>query len=182
MDGNWPIPGAIYRATDVLSAGEHRALIDYVIAKEHAFVLDPKQTDVDSYWRDVIQTKIENIGGRVDRIVAHAHGHLSGLHAHQHHQPDLFQFVYYFRSRQYAFTGGELRLWTDHQHYIDVRPDDNSLVLFSGDLLHQVLRVCSLSLRFADSRFSLTGSFAKPAPTTSRAHAAGSFASGGQYL
>jgi Rps23 Pro-64 3,4-dihydroxylase Tpa1-like proline 4-hydroxylase len=166
MEGHWLIPGAIYRATNVLSVDEHRALLDYVIAKEHAFVSDPKQTDVDSYWCGVIQTKIENIGGQVRTIMAHAHGHLSRLHAHQHHQPSCFQFVYYFRSRQYAFTGGELRLWVDHQHNIDVLPDDNSLVIFSGDLLHQVLRVCSLSMRFVDSRFSVTGSFPKPAPAT----------------
>jgi Rps23 Pro-64 3,4-dihydroxylase Tpa1-like proline 4-hydroxylase len=90
-----------------------------------------------------------------------AFGHLGLLTAHSDtHKPGLFRYNYYFRSRQDAFTGGDLLVFGP-QNYI-YPPDDNSLILFAAELRHQVLTVYSPSLHFADSRFSLTGGFPCP--------------------
>jgi hypothetical protein len=62
MDGHWLVPGAIYRATNVLSAHEHRALLDYAICKpaprrqRRAY-----QTPADEYWHELISKKIRTI-------------------------------------------------------------------------------------------------------------------------
>jgi SM-20-related protein len=68
--------------------------------------------------------------------------------------------VYYFYKEPKRFTGGELRLYpfgsTDGGHsYVDIIPEQNSLVVFPSFASHEVLLVKSSSNQFEDQRFSV---------------------------
>src|SRR4029077_3236019 len=71
-------------------------------------------------------------------------------------------FVYFFHREPKAFHGGELRLhnsqlengaWTHPGDYRAVVPEQNQIVFFRSELLHEITPVVCLSQAFADSRF-----------------------------
>ena len=68
--------------------------------------------------------------------------------------------VYYFHSEPKAFSGGELRIHRfggdgEPGQYVDIVPENNSLLVFPAWATHEVLRVSCPSRHFADSRFAV---------------------------
>jgi Rps23 Pro-64 3,4-dihydroxylase Tpa1-like proline 4-hydroxylase len=75
-------------------------------------------------------------------------------------------FVYFFHREPKAFDGGELRLhdshrdnavWTYTGDYRAVVPEQNQIVFFRSELLHEITPVVCPSQAFADSRFTVNG-------------------------
>ena len=72
----------------------------------------------------------------------------------------LLTAVYYFHAEPKAFSGGALRLYSfgveeDESSFVDVWPEQNTLLAFQSWAPHEVLPVSCPSKRFADSRFSV---------------------------
>jgi len=79
-------------------------------------------------------------------------------HEHQTHDR-LISMVYYFYNEPKAFSGGALRLFTDHTNLesgvVDIEPRQDTIVAFSSWLPHEVRPVACPSGLFHDSRFSV---------------------------
>ena len=75
-------------------------------------------------------------------------------------------FVYFFHREPRAFEGGELRIhdaqlesgqYISEGNYQTVVPQQNQIVFFPCELMHEITTVKCPSLRFSDSRFTLNG-------------------------
>ena len=75
-------------------------------------------------------------------------------------------FVYFFHREPKAFHGGELRLhdshrengvWTHTGDFRAIVPEQNQMVFFRSELLHEITPVVCPSQAFADSRFTVNG-------------------------
>jgi predicted 2-oxoglutarate/Fe(II)-dependent dioxygenase YbiX len=75
-------------------------------------------------------------------------------------------FVYFFHSEPKPFRGGELRLydsrrvgevWVRQGPGRVIRPEQNQMVFFPSDLVHEITPVICPSQRFEDSRFTVNG-------------------------
>ncbi len=76
-------------------------------------------------------------------------------------------WVYYLHADPKAYSGGELRFFDSRivhgqRHlvpdaFVDIEPDDNSLLVFPSDQYHELRPVGCPSKAFADSRFAVTG-------------------------
>jgi Rps23 Pro-64 3,4-dihydroxylase Tpa1-like proline 4-hydroxylase len=78
----------------------------------------------------------------------------------------VLTFVYYFHHEPARFSGGNLRLydsrveagmWVAAGTFVELKPENNMLVLFPSRLLHEVLPIECLSHAFADGRFTING-------------------------
>ena len=72
----------------------------------------------------------------------------------------MLSAVYYFHAEPKAFSGGELRLYSfgtteNESAFVDVQPEQNTLVAFPSWAIHEVLPVNCPSRRFSDSRFNI---------------------------
>jgi SM-20-related protein len=68
--------------------------------------------------------------------------------------------VYYFHAEPRGFTGGALRLYPfgsadSESGFVEVEPEQNTLVAFPSWAAHEVMPVSCPSRRFADSRFAI---------------------------
>jgi len=68
--------------------------------------------------------------------------------------------VYYFHAEPKMFSGGALRLHAPFKRagaikFVDVQPEQNTLVVFPSWMPHEVSPVSCPSRRFSDSRFSV---------------------------
>jgi hypothetical protein len=75
-------------------------------------------------------------------------------------------FVYFFHREPRQFEGGELRIhdarledgtYVSQGSFHTVVPQQNQIVFFPCELLHEITRVNCASQQFADSRFTLNG-------------------------
>lgn len=75
-------------------------------------------------------------------------------------------FVYFFHREPRQFEGGELRIhdarleegvYVSEGTYQTIAPQQNQIVFFPCELLHEITPVNCASRRFADSRFTLNG-------------------------
>jgi SM-20-related protein len=75
-------------------------------------------------------------------------------------------FVYFFHREPRQFDGGELRIHDSHLEdgtyvsddtYQTIAPQQNQIVFFPCELLHEITPVKCASQQFADSRFTLNG-------------------------
>jgi Rps23 Pro-64 3,4-dihydroxylase Tpa1-like proline 4-hydroxylase len=75
-------------------------------------------------------------------------------------------FVYFFHREPRQFEGGELRIhdaglkdgtYVSQGSYQRIAPQQNQMVFFPCELLHEITSVNCASRRFADSRFTLNG-------------------------
>ena len=67
----------------------------------------------------------------------------------------LLSAVYYFHAEPKAFSGGALRLEQFGADFVDVQPEQNTLLVFPSWAPHEVLPVSCPSRRFSDSRFAV---------------------------
>jgi Rps23 Pro-64 3,4-dihydroxylase Tpa1-like proline 4-hydroxylase len=78
----------------------------------------------------------------------------------------VLTYVYYFHRKPAAFHGGQLRLYDSRidssrrtlaETFVEVKPENNMLLLFPSRLMHEVLPTYCPSRQFADGRFTLNG-------------------------
>jgi Rps23 Pro-64 3,4-dihydroxylase Tpa1-like proline 4-hydroxylase len=74
-------------------------------------------------------------------------------------QDRLLSGVYYFHREPKAFSGGVLRLYrfggSEPGDWIDIEPEQNSLVVFPAWVTHEVRPISCPSNDFADNRFAV---------------------------
>ena len=97
-------------------------------------------------------------------LVAHNDGafyarHIDTATGEDSNQVRVLSGVYYFHAKPKAFTGGALRLFAIHDGpetaFVDVEPEDNSLVIFHSWVPHAVMPVACPSRQFGASRFAI---------------------------
>jgi SM-20-related protein len=76
-------------------------------------------------------------------------------------------FVYFFHREPRAFEGGELVIYGEHgkdlngaereEEYRAITPQQNQIVFFPCELVHEITELKCASRTFADSRFTLNG-------------------------
>jgi SM-20-related protein len=78
----------------------------------------------------------------------------------------LLTYVYYFHRAPVAFAGGQLRLydskiesgfWIAADTFAEIKPENNTLLLFPSRLFHEVVPTRCESREFADGRFTING-------------------------
>lgn len=103
------------------------------------------------------------------QITASNHGDF--FHFHSDNASDLvasryLTFVYFFHREPRGFDGGELRIhdarlengeYVSEGTYQTIVPQQNQIVFFPCELLHEITPVTCRSQQFADSRFTLNG-------------------------
>ncbi len=103
------------------------------------------------------------------QITASNHGDFFRNHSDSGEQETASRrltFVYFFHREPKAFQGGELRVhdspidngtWLRTENGKTVIPEQNQMVFFRSDLLHEITPVVCPSQAFADSRFTVNG-------------------------
>ena len=103
------------------------------------------------------------------QVTASNDGDFFRMHADNSHQEiasRYLTFVYFFHREPKQFTGGELRIhdsqWETDQYvssgtYQTIVPQQNQIVFFPCELMHEITPVKCPSGEFADSRFTLNG-------------------------
>lgn len=79
--------------------------------------------------------------------------------------------VLYFHAMPKGFEGGRLRLYAlEHsgQHYVDIEPECDRLLLFPAWAPHEVLPIACPSGEFAKSRFAINCWYRRPNPHAAR--------------
>jgi SM-20-related protein len=141
--------------------------------------LGPLATGLRQALRDASPEIFARIGirpfdiGRIEvELVAHNDGahfvrHCDTLVGRNRHRDSsgapadrMVSGVYYFFREPKRFTGGQLRLHAfvaagEAEQCVDVKPAQNSLVVFPSFASHEVTRVSCPSRRFEDSRFAV---------------------------
>lgn len=78
--------------------------------------------------------------------------------------------VLYFHSLPKGFNGGQFRLYSfSGEHFIDIEPERDTLVLFPSWAPHEVLPISCLSSAFEQSRFAINCWYRRPNPHRSKA-------------
>jgi SM-20-related protein len=102
------------------------------------------------------------------QLTASNHGEFFRIHADSDEgrlSGRIITFVYFFHRDPARFSGGELRVYgwdpvarthvTETSHAI--RPQQNTIVFFPSDRMHEITPITCPSRAFADSRFTLNG-------------------------
>jgi Rps23 Pro-64 3,4-dihydroxylase Tpa1-like proline 4-hydroxylase len=123
--------------------------------------------------REILPTMFQTLGIKPFKatveleLVAHGNGaffarHVDTLTGHGrrdgHHR--IISAVYYFYALPKAFSGGALRLHSlaatgEQDGFVDIAPDNDTLVFFPSIFPHEVLPVQLPSGKFLDSRFAI---------------------------
>ncbi|MGZ8337145.1 MAG: 2OG-Fe(II) oxygenase [Allosphingosinicella sp.] len=88
------------------------------------------------------------------------------------HSDRLLTGVYYFHAEPKGFTGGELRLYrfgateAAPGDYVDIEPEQNTLLVFPSWSTHEVRTVHCPSGRYGDSRFAMNCWLERARPVT----------------
>jgi len=110
-----------------------------------------------------------SIAGAEVQITASNDGDFFHFHSDNSSQPVSSRhltFVYFFHREPRPFEGGELRIhdarleaggYVSQGSYQTIIPQQNQIVFFPCELLHEITPVKCPSQRFADSRFTLNG-------------------------
>lgn len=96
-------------------------------------------------------------------LVAHNEGayykrHIDTQTASHQHSIRVLSAVYYFFAQPKGFSGGALRLFAigaKDAGFVDIEPENNTLVVFPSWIPHEVTAVSCPSKHFADSRFAI---------------------------
>lgn len=110
-----------------------------------------------------------SIAGVEAQITASNDGDFFHFHSDNSSQPVALRhltFVYFFHREPRQFEGGELRIhdarleggaYVSQGSYQTIVPQQNQIVFFPCELLHEITPVKCSSQAFADSRFTLNG-------------------------
>jgi Rps23 Pro-64 3,4-dihydroxylase Tpa1-like proline 4-hydroxylase len=78
----------------------------------------------------------------------------------------VLTYVYYFYRQPIAFKGGQIRLYDSRIEFgrsrpagtfVEIKPENNMLLLFPSRVMHEVLPTYCSSRAFGDGRFTLNG-------------------------
>jgi len=166
-----------FSASQVISPVAERGVIDYEHRRSRVLM------DLEQY-QDLILQRIKAVLPRVlqelemeDFVVADVEAQMTAsndgdffrFHSDNSNEQvgsRYLTFVYFFQREPRQFEGGELRLhdarleegvYVSEGSYQTIVPQQNQIVLFPCELMHEITPVKCPSGQFADSRFTLNG-------------------------
>ncbi len=166
-----------FSASQVISPSAERGVIDYEHRRSRVLM------DLEQYQEMILQ-RIKSVLPRVVReldmeefvvadieaqITASNDGDFFRFHSDNGNGQvgaRFLTFVYFFQREPRQFEGGELRLhdarledgvYVSEGSYQTIVPQQNQIVFFPCELMHEVTQVSCASGQFADSRFTLNG-------------------------
>jgi len=166
-----------FRSSQVISPVAERGVIDYEHRRSRVLM------DLDQY-QDLILQRIKGVLPQVLNELAMDEFAIADVEAQitASNDRDFFRFhsdnsndqvasryltfVYFFQREPQPFEGGELRIhdarledgvYVSEGSYQTIAPQQNQIVFFPCELLHEITPVSCPSGQFADSRFTLNG-------------------------
>jgi Rps23 Pro-64 3,4-dihydroxylase Tpa1-like proline 4-hydroxylase len=166
-----------FRASEVVSPREERGVVSYEHRRSRVLVDLEHHQDVmleriKSILPQVLQKlRMEpfTIAGVEAQVTASNDGDFFCFHSDndsEHVASRYLTFVYFFHREPPQFEGGELRLhnarledggYVSEGNYQTIVPQQNQIVFFPCELMHEITPVRCPSRLFADSRFTLNG-------------------------
>jgi SM-20-related protein len=166
-----------FQTSEVIAPHEEDGIVNYDHRRSRVLMELEKHQDlilerIQSVLPDVLQ-KLEMdafpVAGVEAQITASNDGDFFRFHsdnASDRVASRTLTFVYFFHREPRQFQGGELRIHDAHLDrgayvsqgtYQTIAPQQNQIVLFPCELLHEITPVTCPSRLFADSRFTLNG-------------------------
>jgi len=166
-----------FLASEVLSPSAEKGVVNYDHRRSRVLTeLGHHQDVIVERIKAVLPSVLEKLGMKEFSITAveaqitasndgdffHFHSDNGADHVSSRH----LTFVYFFHREPKQFEGGELRIHDaalDGDEYVSsgsyqaVIPQQNQIVFFPCELMHEVTAVRCTSAQFADSRFTLNG-------------------------
>jgi predicted 2-oxoglutarate/Fe(II)-dependent dioxygenase YbiX len=166
-----------FKASEVVSADADSGMVNHEHRRSRVLM------DVGQY-EDILLERIKTvlpqvlrtlemeefpIAGVEAQITASNHGDVFHFHSDNGSEPVASRhltFVYFFHREPRQFEGGELRIhdarlegdaYASDGSYQTIVPQQNQIVFFPCELLHEITPVKCSSQHFADSRFTLNG-------------------------
>jgi Rps23 Pro-64 3,4-dihydroxylase Tpa1-like proline 4-hydroxylase len=166
-----------FQASEVLSPTAEKGVVNYDHRRSRVLLdLGPHQDRILERIKAVLPSVLEKLGmeefaiGAVEaQITASGDGDFFHFHSDNganHVSARHLTFVYFFHGEPKQFEGGELRIhdarleggqYVSGGSYQKIAPQQNQIVFFPCELMHEVTAVKCPSGLFADSRFTLNG-------------------------
>jgi SM-20-related protein len=166
-----------FQASEVLSPTAEKGVVNYDHRRSRVLLdLGPHQDRILERIKAVLPSVLEKLGmeefaiGAVEaQITASRDGDFFHFHSDNganHVSARHLTFVYFFHGEPKQFEGGELRIhdarleggqYVSGGSYQKIAPQQNQIVFFPCELMHEVTAVKCPSGLFADSRFTLNG-------------------------
>jgi SM-20-related protein len=160
----------LFEDSDLGSGKERR--IDHTVRISKTLDLGALRSEVRTKVRHLLPAMFETLGYQPftpkfeTELVAHGHGaffarHIdTDLYDERHGSRRVISAVYYFHSMPKAFSGGALRIHSlcasgETGPFVDIAPDNDTLVFFPSWFPHEVLPIRCPSGQFQDSRFAI---------------------------
>jgi SM-20-related protein len=166
-----------FKVSEVLSPVAEGGVVDYEHRKSRVLMeIEPHQSVILERIKAALPQVLEKlgmeeftIGGVEAQITASGDGDF--FHFHSDNGSDrvasrYLTFVYFFHREPRQFEGGELRIhdarldggeYTSDGTYQAIAPQQNQIVFFPCEMMHEITPVKCASGLFADSRFTLNG-------------------------
>lgn len=168
---------ADFQASEVVNPTSERGVVNYEHRRSRVLMdLGPHQELLLARIKSVLPDVLQKLGmpefdiARVEcQITASNDGDFFHFHSDNGSERVASRhltFVYFFHREPRQFEGGELRIHDAHLEgdayvsagsYQTVIPQQNQIVFFPCELLHEITPVKCASQHFADSRFTLNG-------------------------
>jgi len=166
-----------FRTSEVISPVNEGGVVDYEHRRSRVLMeIGPHQELVLSRIKTVLPKVLQEFGmeeftiaGEEVQITASNDGDFFRFHSDNGSEgvtSRYLTFVYFFHREPRPFEGGELRIhdarleggqYVSEGSYQVVAPQQNQIVFFPCELLHEITPVKCPSGKFADSRFTLNG-------------------------
>ncbi|HVN21490.1 MAG TPA: 2OG-Fe(II) oxygenase [Dongiaceae bacterium] len=168
---------AEFQRSEVISASAEKGVIDYDYRRSRVLMdLGQHQEAMLARIKSVLPQVLQKLGMEEftirdveAQITASNDGDFFQFHSDNGSAPVTSRhltFVYFFHREPRQFDGGELRIhdarlqdgvYVSEGTYQTIVPQQNQIVFFPCELLHEITPVECASHRFADSRFTLNG-------------------------
>lgn len=166
-----------FRTSEVVSPSADEGIVNYEHRRSHVLMdLGPHEEVMLKRIKSVLPQVLANLGmeefaitGAECQITASNDGDFFHFHSDNGSErvaSRRLTFVYFFHQEPRQFNGGELRIhdarlvdgaYVSEGSYQAIAPQQNQIVFFPCELLHEITPVECPSGRFADSRFTLNG-------------------------
>jgi Rps23 Pro-64 3,4-dihydroxylase Tpa1-like proline 4-hydroxylase len=166
-----------FRASEVISPVAEGGVVNYEHRRSRVLMeIEPYQSLIVERIKGVLPQVLEKLGmeefdiaGVEAQITASGDGDFFRFHSDNGSdrvESRYLTFVYFFHREPRQFEGGELRIHDarlDGEDYVSentyqvIAPQQNQIVFFPCEMMHEITPVKSDSGLFADSRFTLNG-------------------------
>ena len=166
-----------FRASEVIAPDNEGGVVNYEHRRSRVLMeLQPHQDVILQRIRTVLPQVLDQLGMgefAIADVEAQITASNDGDYFHFHSDNNSEQvasrqltFVYFFHREPRQFEGGELRIYdarleegsyVSEGSYQTIAPQQNQIVFFPCELLHEITPVKCASQVFADSRFTLNG-------------------------